>query len=78
VAVESGQYRWQIAEFTPLAIEFVTQTTYPELIAPPDNVEVTILVRRALSWYQPGDGTASDGIALQETNTPAARFLRGQ
>lgn len=78
VAVESGQYRWEIAEFTPLAIEFRTQTTYPDLFAPPDNVEVTILVRRALSWYQPGDGTASDGVALQETNTPAARFLRGQ
>jgi len=78
VAIESGQYRWEIAEFTPLAIEFVTQTTYPDLFAPPDNVEVTILVRKGFSWYQPGDDTASDGIALQETNTPAARFLRGQ
>lgn len=78
VAIEPGQYRWEIAEFTPLAIEFVTQTTYPELSAPPNDVEVTILVRKGLSWYQPGNGTAGNGVALQETETPAARFLRGQ
>ena len=78
VAIEPGQYRWEIAEFTPLAVEFVTQTNYPELFAPPNDTEVTILVRKGLSWYQPGNGTASDGIPLQETNTPAARFLRGR
>ena len=77
VAIEPGQYRWEIAEFTPLAIEFVTQTTYPELVAPPAGVEVTMLVRKGVTWYAPGVGTPSDGNALQETNTPAARFLRG-
>jgi hypothetical protein len=77
VAIETGQYRWEIAEFTPLAIEFVTQTTYPELVAPPAGVEVTMLVRKGVTWYAPGVGTPSDGNALQETNTPAARFLRG-
>jgi len=77
VAIEPGQYRWEIAEFTPLAIEFVTQTTYPELTAPPAGVEVTMLVRKGVTWYAPGVGTPSDGNALQETNTPAARFLRG-
>jgi hypothetical protein len=77
VAIEPGQYRWNVAEFTPLAIEFVTQDQYPELTAPPAGVEVTMLVRKGVTWYAPGVGTPSDGIALQETNTPAARFLRG-
>jgi hypothetical protein len=46
-------------------------------VAPPDGVEVTILVRRGVTWYAPGAGTPSDGVALQDTNTQAARFLRG-
>jgi hypothetical protein len=45
--------------------------------APTENYQVTVLVRRALSWYEPGPGTASNGIALQEQNTLAARFIRG-
>ena len=44
---------------------------------PPANVAVTVAVRQALSWYQPGPYSASDGQPLQETNTPPARFLRG-
>jgi hypothetical protein len=56
----------------------VDNTAVPELVAPPAGVEVTILVRRGLSWYQPGDGTASNGVSLQETDTVAARFLRGE
>ena len=78
VAIEPGQYRWNIAEFTPLAIEFVVQDQYPELAAPPLDIQITILVRKGVTWYAPGVGTASDGIALQETNTAAARFLRGR
>jgi hypothetical protein len=51
---------------------------YPELTAPSSGVEVTILIRQcATTWYQLGNGTASDGIALQDTDTQAARFLRG-
>jgi hypothetical protein len=46
-------------------------------VAPPDGVEVTILVRRGVTWYAPGAGTPSNGVALQDTNTQAARFLRG-
>jgi hypothetical protein len=41
------------------------------------GVEITILVRRGVTWYAPGPGTPSNGVALQDTNTPAARFLRG-
>ena len=46
-------------------------------IAPPNGVDVTILQRRGVTWYQKGVDTASNGIALQDTNTKPARFLRG-
>jgi hypothetical protein len=46
--------------------------------APPDGVQVTILVRRGVTWYAPGPGTPSNGVPLQLTNTQAARFLRGE
>jgi hypothetical protein len=64
-----SQYRWFVTDFDPLAVEFD--------IAPAAGAEVTILVRQGVTWYAPGDGTASDGIALQDTETQAARFLRG-
>jgi hypothetical protein len=41
---------------------------------PPAGVEVTILVRRAHSWYN----TATPALPLVETDTICARFLRGQ
>jgi hypothetical protein len=53
----------------PCEVTFVT--------APADGVEVTILVRRGVTWYAPGIGEPSDGRALQITDTQAARFLRG-
>jgi hypothetical protein len=62
-------YRWFVTDFDPLAVEFD--------IAPAAGSEVTILVRQGVTWYAPGDGTASDGIALQDTETQAARFLCG-
>jgi len=52
-------------------------TGYPALTAPAAGVEVTILVRQGVTWYQQGVSEASDGIALQDTDTQAARFLRG-
>jgi hypothetical protein len=45
--------------------------------APEAGVEVSIRVRQGLSWYEPGSGTASNGIALQIQNTDAAVFFRG-
>lgn len=45
--------------------------------APTENYQVTIAVKQGLSWYEPGPGTASNGIPLQEQNTAAARFIRG-
>ena len=55
----------------------ITFTTADDLPAPADGVEVTILERRGVNWYQPGVGTASDGRPLQITETTQARFLRG-
>jgi hypothetical protein len=46
--------------------------------APADGSEVTILVRRGVTWYATGINTPSDGVALQDTDTVAARFLRGE
>jgi hypothetical protein len=46
--------------------------------APTDGVEVTIGVRQGLSWYEPGNGTASNGIPLQEQTTVAAEFFKGE
>jgi hypothetical protein len=74
----TSQYRWIVAEFDPLAIEFITDyAAVPPLTAPASGVEVTVLVRRGQSWYQPGAVEPSDGVALQETQTLAARFFRG-
>jgi len=75
----TSQYRWVISQFDPVAIEFVVDgAEYPALEAPPAGIDVTILVRQcATTWYQLGVGTPSNGIALQDTDTQAARFLRG-
>jgi hypothetical protein len=63
-----SQYRYFVTDFGPLAIEF-------DGLAPAAGSEVTILQRRGVTWYAPGVGTPSNGVALQETDTNAARFL---
>jgi hypothetical protein len=71
-SVASGiesEYPWNLTDTSPVTVDF-------DSLVPPD-VEITILVRQAQTWYQPGDGTASNGRPLQETDTLAARFLRG-
>jgi hypothetical protein len=68
----NSEYRYIVTDFGPLAIEFIVDDTYS---APAAGSEVTILQRRGVTWYEPGNGTASNGVALQETNTIAARFL---
>jgi hypothetical protein len=73
-----SQYRWTITEYNPVAIEFVEDSsTVPPLTAPAAGLEVTVLVRRGKTWYQPGVDTPSNGQPLQETDTLAARFFRG-
>jgi hypothetical protein len=60
---------YNISSLDPVIVNFVT--------APTAGYEVTILVRRGVTWYAPGAGTPSNGVALQDTDTQAARFLRG-
>jgi hypothetical protein len=73
-----SRYRWFVTDYDPLAVDFVVDgNVYPPLEAPPAGVEVTILVRHGVTWYQQGVNEASNGIALQDTDTQAARFLRG-
>jgi hypothetical protein len=74
----TSKYRYFVTDFDPLAVDFVVDNNViPPLTAPAAGEEVTILVRQGTSWYQPGLTTASDGIALQDTETFQARFLRG-
>jgi hypothetical protein len=74
----TSQYRWVQNQFDPVSVEFVVNSTLvPPLSAPLDSAEVTILVRQGKTWYQPTATEPSDGQALQETQTQAARFLRG-
>jgi hypothetical protein len=75
---QTTQYRWTEALFNPVAVEFVVNDeVIPPLTAPESGNDITILVRRGKTWYRPGANTPSDGIALQETDTRAARFFRG-
>jgi hypothetical protein len=69
-SITESLYPWIVTDFDPVAVEFLEAL-------PPEGVEVTILIRRGVTWYEPGAGTASNGVALQDTNTRAARFLRG-
>jgi len=69
-----ASYYYAITVNDPITVTFITTT---DLLAPPVGQAVTLLQRRSTTWYAPGVGTPSDGVALQETNTEAARFLRG-
>jgi hypothetical protein len=60
---------YTITANNPVTVEFT--------VPPAAGVEVDILVRRGVTWYAPGADTASNGVPLQETETKAARFLRG-
>ncbi len=46
--------------------------------APESGIGIEISITQALTWYQAGIDSASDGVPLQETNTQAARFIRGE
>jgi hypothetical protein len=65
-----------------LPTEYTVDTENPAtvtlFITPPAGVEVTLSVLRCLNWYQPGLDTPSDGVPLQQTDTPQAKFLRGE
>lgn len=67
-ALQVGNYT--VTDASPVTVVFDTP--------PPNGYQVTIRVRQGQSWYQPGGGNPSNGVPLQETDTEAARFLRGQ
>jgi hypothetical protein len=66
VGGERVQTGYTITNPNPVTVLFDT--------APPDGVEVTILVRRGHTWYN----LATPNLPLSLTDTPCARFLRGE
>ena len=60
---------YTISSADPLTVVFTT--------APESGYQVSIQVNRGVTWYAPGTSTPSNGVPLQQTNTVAARFLRG-
>lgn len=73
-----SQYPWSVTATLPLQIQFETDPdpTDPQL-PPPDGVEILILQRRGVWWYDLStDFTRNQ--ALQETDTIPARFLTGR
>lgn len=69
-----GTEQQQVVDYNVISLDPVTVV----FVDPPANgVEIVILVGRGVVWYQQGVDTPSNGIALQDTDTPAARFLRG-
>jgi hypothetical protein len=73
-----SQYRYFVTDWDPAAIEFVVDdSVYPPLVAPADGSEVLILVRQGSWWYNVAT-EAERNQALQESQSPQARFFRGQ
>ena len=65
-------------QFTGFTVDDINPATVLFAEAPALGSEVTILVRQGEGWYQPAGGNPSDGVALQDTETFQARFLRGE
>lgn len=77
----TSQYRWICTDAggddSPLTIEFINDNDpIDPIVPPPYGVEVTILTRRGTWWYGL-DTVAQQELSLQESTTPAARFLQG-
>jgi hypothetical protein len=73
-AYVGGTEQQQVVDYNVISLDPVT-VVFAD--APANGVEIVILVSRGVVWYQQGVGTPSNGVALQDTNTQAARFLRG-
>jgi hypothetical protein len=67
--IEQPRDTYQVTSLEPVIVLFDT--------APPNGVEINILINNGVTWYEQGVSTASNGEPLQITNTVAARFLRG-
>ena len=60
---------YEISLTDPVEIDFFEPPTA--------GYQVSIRVRQGATWYAGGETTPSNGVPLQETDTDAARFLRG-
>jgi hypothetical protein len=67
---ELAQSAYTVTQLNPVEVTIVD--------APADGVEVIVSIVRANVMYAQGSSTASNGIALQEQTTSAARFIRGE
>jgi hypothetical protein len=66
---------YTVVDINPVTIEFYTDNDPETPILPPaPGVEIVILQRKGTGWYGPGVKETT-GFALQETDTPQARFL---
>jgi len=66
-----------IRQYTGYSITGTGPVTVEFDEAPTAGYQVSIRVVQGKSWYQPGPFTPSNGQPLQETETLAARFIRG-
>jgi hypothetical protein len=70
-------YLGGIREYAGYSVVGLDPVTVEFDIAPPSGVQITILVRRGIWWYNVAT-SAEREQSLQETNTPTARFLRDE
>jgi hypothetical protein len=69
------EYPYTIIDVNPVTVEFYTDSDpLTPILPPPPGVEITILQRKGTGWYGTGVKETT-GFALQETDTPQARFL---
>ena len=67
---ELAQSAYTVTQLNPAEVTLID--------APAKGVEIIVSIIRGKVMYAQGASTASNGIALQEQTTTAARFIRGQ
>jgi hypothetical protein len=89
IAITNTTYWQPLSEAVEVYVGGIRQTTGYRVtredqvhvtfdIPPTVGSAVAILVRRGVTWYNQGLGTASDGVPLQQTDNPGALFLQGK
>ena len=76
VRVSVGGTELADSAFTVTQVDPYVEVTLVD--APGNGVEVEISIVKSTVMYDQGSATASDGVALQEQTTQAARFIRGE
>ena len=76
VRVSVGGTELADSAFTVTQVDPYVEVTLVD--APGNGVEVEISIVKSTVMYGQGSATASDGVALQEQTTQAARFIRGE